>query len=60
VASGKMLAIGRAPMSEHVLPMLDEQRLGLAPAGVETLYETLHRLHAEGLTLLRRSVDFCS
>jgi len=32
--------------------MLDEPSLGLAPAVVETLYETLHRLHDEGLTLL--------
>jgi branched-chain amino acid transport system ATP-binding protein len=32
--------------------MLDEPSLGLAPAVVEQLYETLHRLHGEGLTLL--------
>src|SRR4029079_7003119 len=48
----QMLAVGRALMSEPKLLMLDEPSLGLAPAVVETLYETLHRLHAEGLTLL--------
>src|SRR6201996_6163005 len=48
----QMLAVGRALMSEPVLLLLDEPSLGLAPAVVETLYETLHRLHAEGLTLL--------
>jgi branched-chain amino acid transport system ATP-binding protein len=47
-----MLAVGRALMSEPVLLMLDEPSLGLAPAVVEILYETLHRLHDEGLTLL--------
>ena len=48
----QMLALGRALMSEPKLLMLDEPSLGLAPAVVEALYETLHRLHAEGLTLL--------
>jgi len=48
----QMLALGRALMSEPKLLMLDEPSLGLAPALVETLYETLHRLHGDGLTLL--------
>ena len=48
----QMLAVGRALMSEPKLLMLDEPSLGLAPAIVETLYESLERLHAEGLTLL--------
>ena len=48
----QMLALGRALMSEPRLLILDEPSLGLAPAVVETLYETLYRLHAEGLTLL--------
>ena len=47
-----MLAVGRALMSEPKLLMLDEPSLGLAPAVVETLYDTLARLHGEGLTLL--------
>ena len=32
--------------------MLDEPSLGLAPAVVEQLYDTLVRLHGDGLTLL--------
>ena len=48
----QMLAMGRALMSEPRLLLLDEPSLGLAPAIVDTLYETLERLHKEGLTLL--------
>ncbi|MGE0749047.1 MAG: ABC transporter ATP-binding protein [Variibacter sp.] len=48
----QMLAMGRALMSEPRLLMLDEPSLGLAPAIVDALYETLRRLHADGLTLL--------
>jgi branched-chain amino acid transport system ATP-binding protein len=48
----QMLALGRALMSEPRLLMLDEPSLGLAPGVVEALYETLHRLHGDGLTLL--------
>ena len=48
----QMLALGRALMSEPKLLMLDEPSLGLAPAIVDALYETLRRLHADGLTLL--------
>lgn len=48
----QMLALGRALMSEPKLLLLDEPSLGLAPSIVETLYETLVRLHDEGLTLL--------
>jgi branched-chain amino acid transport system ATP-binding protein len=47
-----MLALGRALMSDPRLLMLDEPSLGLAPTIVESLYGTLQRLHAEGLTLL--------
>jgi branched-chain amino acid transport system ATP-binding protein len=48
----QMLATGRALMSDPRLLMLDEPSLGLAPAVVETMYETLQRLRGEGLTLL--------
>ena len=48
----QMLAMGRALMSEPKLLLLDEPSLGLAPAVVETLYETLARLHQEGMTML--------
>jgi branched-chain amino acid transport system ATP-binding protein len=48
----QMLAVGRALMSDPKLLMLDEPSLGLAPAVVEAMYETLGRLHREGLTIL--------
>ncbi len=48
----QMLALGRALMSEPQLLMLDEPSLGLAPAVVDSLYETLQALHRRGLTLL--------
>ncbi len=47
-----MLALGRALMSEPRLLMLDEPSLGLAPAVVDALYDTLTELHRQGLTLL--------
>jgi branched-chain amino acid transport system ATP-binding protein len=48
----QMLAVGRALMSDPKLLMLDEPSLGLAPATVEMMYETLTRLHRDGLTIL--------
>jgi branched-chain amino acid transport system ATP-binding protein len=48
----QMLAVGRALMSEPRILLLDEPSLGLAPAVVESLYETLGALHDAGLTLL--------
>ena len=48
----QMLAVGRALMSDPKLLMLDEPSLGLAPAVVESMYETFGRLHGEGLTIL--------
>jgi branched-chain amino acid transport system ATP-binding protein len=48
----QMLALGRALMSDPKLLMLDEPSLGLAPAVVENLYDTLQQLRQQGLTLL--------
>ena len=48
----QMLAMGRALMSAPRMLLLDEPSLGLAPAIVETLYETLALLHADGMTML--------
>jgi branched-chain amino acid transport system ATP-binding protein len=48
----QMLAVGRALMSDPRLLMLDEPSLGLAPAVIEAMYETLGRLHRDGLTIL--------
>jgi branched-chain amino acid transport system ATP-binding protein len=55
----QMLAVGRALMSDPTLLLLDEPSLGLAPAVIETMYETFQRLHKQGLTLLlaEQSVD---
>jgi branched-chain amino acid transport system ATP-binding protein len=48
----QMLALGRALMCEPRLLLLDEPSLGLAPAVVESLYETLAILHGDGMTML--------
>jgi branched-chain amino acid transport system ATP-binding protein len=48
----QMLALGRALMSDPKLLLLDEPSLGLAPAIVDGLYDTLWTLRGEGLTLL--------
>ena len=48
----QMLAVGRALMSDPKLLMLHEPSLGLAPAVIETMYDTLGRLHRDGLTIL--------
>ena len=48
----QMLAVGRALMSDPQLLMLDEPSLGLAPAIVEGMYDTLQQLHKTGLTIL--------
>jgi branched-chain amino acid transport system ATP-binding protein len=39
-------------MCEPQLLLLDEPSLGLAPAIVESMYETLSQLHKAGLTML--------
>ena len=55
----QMLAVGRALMSDPKLLMLDEPSLGLAPAIVESMYDTFGLLHKEGLTILlaEQSID---
>ena len=55
----QMLAVGRALMSEPKLLLLDEPSLGLAPAIIETMYDSLPALHKDGLTMLlaEQSVD---
>ena len=45
-----MLAIARCLMSEPTLVMFDEPSLGLAPAVVDFVLETIVRLNAGGLT----------
>ena len=55
----QMLAVGRALMSEPRLLLLDEPSLGLAPAIVDTMYDSVAALHKDGLTILlaEQSVD---
>jgi branched-chain amino acid transport system ATP-binding protein len=47
-----MLAIGRALLAAPKLLLLDEPSLGLAPKVVETIFEIIGRLKAEGVTIL--------
>ena len=48
----QMLAIGRCLMGWPELIMFDEPSLGLAPALVQELFQTIRRLRQSGLTLL--------
>ena len=48
----QMLAIGRALMSRPRLLLLDEPSMGLAPLMVQTIFETIRAIAAEGVTLL--------
>ena len=55
----QMLAVGRALMSAPRLLLLDEPSLGLAPAIVDTMYDSFAALHKAGQTILlaEQSVD---
>lgn len=48
----QMLAMGRGMMASPKLLMLDEPSMGLAPVLVDVIFETIERLHAEGITIL--------
>jgi len=48
----KMLAIARGLMSSPKLILVDEPSLGLQPNLAETVFETLIKLHNDGLTIL--------
>jgi branched-chain amino acid transport system ATP-binding protein len=48
----QMLAIGRCLMGRPDLIMFDEPSLGLAPALVQQVFQTVRRLNAEGLTVV--------
>jgi branched-chain amino acid transport system ATP-binding protein len=48
----QMLAIGRALMARPKLLLIDEPSLGLAPLIVEQVFETIRKIHAEGLSIL--------
>jgi branched-chain amino acid transport system ATP-binding protein len=48
----QMLAIGRALMSKPKLLMLDEPSLGLAPILVETIFQIVREINAQGIPIL--------
>jgi branched-chain amino acid transport system ATP-binding protein len=48
----QMLAIGRALMSRPKLLMLDEPSLGLAPILVETIFQIVREINAQGIPIL--------
>ncbi len=48
----QMLVVGRALMSSPRLLLMDEPSLGLAPKLVTELFNTIHQIHREGMTIL--------
>jgi branched-chain amino acid transport system ATP-binding protein len=48
----QMLAIGRGLASAPELLMLDEPSMGLAPSIVDAIFERIHLIHRNGLTIL--------
>ena len=48
----QMLATGRALMANPRVLLLDEPSMGLAPVLVDSIFETIRHLHAEGTTIL--------
>ncbi|MGH8630055.1 MAG: ATP-binding cassette domain-containing protein, partial [Burkholderiales bacterium] len=48
----QMCAIGRALMSGPKLLLLDEPSAGLAPVVVQSIFETVRQMSAEGYTVL--------
>jgi branched-chain amino acid transport system ATP-binding protein len=48
----QMLAIGRALMAHPRLLLLDEPSMGLAPVLVDSIFDTIKRINAQGATIL--------
>lgn len=48
----QMLALGRARMSDASILLLDEPSMGLAPKLVQEVFSVLHKLNAQGVTIL--------
>ena len=47
-----MLAIGRALMSKPSVIMMDEPSLGLAPIVVQGVFDIIHEINKQGVTIL--------
>jgi len=48
----QMLAMARALMSSPKILLLDEPSMGLAPVLVDSIFDTVRKLHAQGTTIL--------
>jgi branched-chain amino acid transport system ATP-binding protein len=48
----QMLAMGRALMANPTVLLLDEPSMGLAPVLVESIFDTISQLNADGTTIL--------
>jgi branched-chain amino acid transport system ATP-binding protein len=48
----QMLAMGRALMAQPKVLLLDEPSMGLAPVLVDSIFDTITQLHAQGTTIL--------
>lgn len=48
----QMLAIGRGLMAKPKLLLLDEPSMGLAPLLVDQIFETIHAINRDGVTIL--------
>ena len=48
----QMLAVGRALMAKPRLIMMDEPSLGLAPLVVQGLFDIIHTINSQGITVL--------
>lgn len=47
-----MVALGRVLMGEPRLVVMDEPTLGLSPKLIEEYFETVQRIHGQGITVL--------
>jgi branched-chain amino acid transport system ATP-binding protein len=48
----QMLAVGRALMQSPKILMMDEPSLGLAPLIVKSIFDTIRKINADGITIL--------
>jgi len=48
----QMLAMGRGLMARPQLLLLDEPSMGLSPIMVDTIFEVIHNIHRDGMTIL--------